>query len=89
MQKSVNSKVMWIGEDKPMLAVVSEIPDGQANTVSQGNSVNADGLVEQAPSATEAKEAWAISDGDAAKLEKQGAFIEISQLTLSQIGEGH
>jgi len=80
----VNSKVMWIGEGNPMLAVVEGVGSGAANDVSQGKNVNADGLVEQAPPANEAKQAWAISDDDASKLEKQGAFIEISELTLSQ-----
>jgi hypothetical protein len=40
--------------------------------------------VKKAPSEAQAKRAWDLSDQDASRLEHEGAYIEVSQLTVPQ-----
>lgn len=87
VQKKVNAHAMWIGEGNPMLAIVTNTDnrtETDAKDASQGKSVNAAGVIKAAPSATQAKQEWKLSDQDASRLEQQGAYIQVSQLTLPQ-----
>ena len=81
VQQKVSSNALWIGENKPMLAVVSGSGHDSAKGVDQGVLVDAIGTVKKAPPKAEAKRQWALSDDDASRLENQGAYIEVSQLT--------
>lgn len=71
---------LWIGEGKPMLAVVAA--KGVAKRVATGQIVDAIGTVKRAPSEKQAKREWDLSSKDAARLEHEGAYIEVSQLTV-------
>ncbi len=82
VQKKVNGRAMWIGEKQPMLAVVSGPSKNAANNVVHGKIVDARGKVEKAPPEAQAKREWNLSNKDAAQLEKEGAYIEVSQLTV-------
>lgn len=82
VQQKLNNRAMWIGGDAPILAVVSG--SGVPGTVNQGELVDAKGTVRKAPSKTEAEHAWALSKQDASRLEHEGAYIEVSQLTAPQ-----
>jgi hypothetical protein len=84
VQQKVNDRVMWIGSStvKPMLAVLSS-NSGDKN-VNAGSVVNATGSVEKAPPAAQAERQWSISAQDAQRMENEGAYIQVSQLTVPQ-----
>ena len=65
-----------------MLAVVNGTPSAAERNAAPGQNVSATGLVKQAPPPDQAKQRWALSDEDMARLEQQGAYIELSQLTI-------
>lgn len=76
----VNDHVLWIGEKYPMLAVVTG--HGPAQGLGPGKLVDAIGKVEKAPSETRAKHEWKLDSADAARLEKEGAYLNVSQMSL-------
>ena len=82
VQQKVNDRAMWIGEKQPMLAVVIGQDKDTANKLVHGQVVDATGKVEKAPSEAQAKREWNLSDKDASHLEHEGAYIEVSQLTV-------
>lgn len=84
IQRRVNGRVLWIGQGAPMLAVVNGTPTPAERNATPGRDVNATGIVRQAPSPDQAKQRWALSDEDMVELEKQGAYIELSQMTVPQ-----
>lgn len=84
IQRRVNGRVLWIGQGTPMLAVVNGTPTPAERNAAPGKDVNAMGMVKQAPPPDQAKQRWALSDEDMAQLEQQGAYIELSQLTVPQ-----
>lgn len=89
VQQKVNDRAMWIGESNGMLAVVSPRAAANnvaANQIAPGNTVDAQGTVVKAPPGSVAKREWALSAQDTSRLEKEGAYIEVSQLTVPQQG---
>ncbi|MGH9342533.1 MAG: hypothetical protein ACRD19_02045 [Terriglobia bacterium] len=50
--------------------------------MNQGKTVDAVGTMKAAPSAAQAKHEWALSDQDASRLQSEGAYIQVSQLTV-------
>ena len=82
IQRRVNGRVLWIGQGTSMLAVVNGTPSAAERNAAPGQNVSATGLVKQAPPPDQAKQRWALSDEDMARLEQQGAYIELSQLTI-------
>ena len=84
IQRRVNGRVLWIGQGTPMLAVVKGTPTAMERNAAPGRDVNATGMVRQAPPPDQAKQKWSLSDEDMAELEQQGAYIELSQLTIPQ-----
>lgn len=86
VQEKVNDHAMWIGAaNQPMLAVVSKTGNDAAGIdANSGSMVNATGTVEKAPSEAQAKREWSLSNEDAQRLEKEGAYIQVSQLTAPE-----
>lgn len=87
VQQKVSNRAMWLGtaDNKPMLAIVNgKNNDAAADTADLGKVVDAAGTVEKAPSAAQAKRAWALPEQDAKRLEQEGAYIQVSQLTVPQ-----
>jgi hypothetical protein len=82
VQQKVSSRAVWIGTGNPMLAVVKGTGSSSQEGVEQGQIVNAKGVVEKAPPKNQAKHEWALSDSDASRLEQEGAYIEVSQLSI-------
>jgi hypothetical protein len=82
IQRRVNGRVLWIGQGTPMLAVVNGTPSAAERNAAPGRDVNATGMVRQAPSPDQAKQRWGLSDEDMAQLEQQGAYVELSHLTI-------
>jgi hypothetical protein len=87
VQNLVNEHVLWIGahNSTPMLLVLA----GNGNTASNahinhGSLIDVMGTVEKAPPLAQAKHQWSLSGGDAAKLERQGAYIRAAQVHTVQ-----
>lgn len=76
----VSDRVLWIGEKYPMLAVVTG--KGPAQGLARGKLVDAIGTVEKAPPEARAKREWKLNDEDAARLGKQGVYLDVSQMSL-------
>lgn len=68
----------------PPLAVVGANSNETANNVNKGKIVDAKGTIEKAPSAAQARRRWDLTDDDATRLEQEGVYIEVSQLTVPQ-----
>lgn len=87
VQKKVSTHVMWVGtgDTKPTLAVVQgDANDPDYANIQLGELINAKGTVQKAPSASQAEQQWHLSDQDAQLLDKEGAYIQISQLQTPQ-----
>ena len=84
VQQKPSDRTMWIGANQTMLAVLPAHTNGN-NTdvnVTPGEIVNAKGTVKKAPSEAQAKREWQLNDQDASRLEKEGAYVQVSQLTV-------
>lgn len=76
-------QAFWIGanNNEAMLVVPTENQNNAANAnIQQGQRVNVTGTVARAPSASDAKHMWALSDDDAGRLEQQGVYIQATQV---------
>lgn len=86
VERKVNDRALWIAtsSNPPMLAVVSGSPNTNPSSapVRPGSAVDASGTIEAAPSATQAKQQWDLTDADVARMEKEGVYIQVSRLTL-------
>lgn len=86
VQQKPSDHTAWIGADHTMLAVLpsNANENGNANNggVTPGEIVDAKGIVKKAPPANEAKREWSLSDQDASRLEKQGAYVQVSELMI-------
>jgi hypothetical protein len=82
VEQKLSNHAMWIGGNAPMLAVVAGV--GAPADVNQGEVVNAKGTVKKAPPKAKAEQAWSLSPQDASRLEHEGAYIEVSQLSIPQ-----
>lgn len=88
VERKVNDRALWIttGSNPPMLAVVAGGPNSSPSggKIQPGSPVDASGTVQTAPPGYEAKRQWDLSDADVARLEKEGVYIQVSQLTQPQ-----
>lgn len=87
VQNQVNNHVLWIGasDAAPMLVVLTGNGNTLANSnIGQGTLVDVTGTVRKSPPQTQAKNQWSLSGGDAAKLERQGAYIQATQVHTVQ-----
>ncbi len=80
VRQMVTGHVLWIGEKHPILAVVR----GNAPTtgITRGELVDAIGTVKKAPPASRATRVWKLDSTDASRLEKQGVYLDVSELSL-------
>lgn len=88
VERKVNDRALWVAAHAkaPMLVVIGggENNNTSASNVEPGATVDATGTVKRAPNALEAKQKWNLSDDDAAQLEREGAYIQVSQLSVPQ-----
>lgn len=85
VQQKASDHAVWIGADNTMLAVVPRnSSNGAVDSAAPGKLVDAKGTVEKAPSVAQAKREWSLSDQDASRLEHEGAYIQVSRLTVPQ-----
>lgn len=87
VQNQVNNHVLWIGASNaaPMLVVLTGNGNTLANSkIGQGTLLDVTGTVRKAPPQAQAKNRWSLSGGDAAKLERQGAYIQATQVHTVQ-----
>ena len=89
VQKRVNSRVIWIGADNPMLAIMPGTPSDVVKNAAAGKEIDVAGVIKQAPAPDQAKQQWALNDQDMLQLERQGAYIELSQMTTPETGTDH
>lgn len=82
VQQKLNDHAMWIGEKQPMLAVVNRASHGVAARVVHGAVVDAKGTVEKAPPAAQAEREWGLNHAQATRLERDGAYLDVSELTM-------
>ncbi len=52
-----------------------------AANLADGDTLKLSGTVEKAPPANEAKQQWGLSDNGAQRLEQQGAYIQVAQVS--------
>lgn len=87
VQKVVNKRAVWIGtgNGKRMLAVVQNQRNNTQNVstsnIAAGKLVDVSGTVEKAPSKQRAEHDFGLSADGASRLEHDGAYIQLSQLT--------
>lgn len=87
VQNQVNNHVLWIGANNsaPMLVVLTGNGNSAANAqIGQGDLIDVTGTIQKAPPQAQAQSEWKLSDGDAAKLERQGAYIQATQVHTVQ-----
>lgn len=88
VERKVNDRALWIATSRkqPMLVVIGGGSGGHSSAanIQPGSTVDAMGTVKKAPPATEAARKWDLTDADAARLEQEGAYIQVSQLTIPQ-----
>jgi hypothetical protein len=87
VERKVNDHAMWITANTtaPTLLVINGPESNSSGAqVQPGNAVDATGTVEKAPPSFEAKRKWDLSPEDTARLEKEGVYIQVSQLTVPQ-----
>jgi hypothetical protein len=86
VERKVNDRALWIADSskEPMLVVINGGPNSSPSSaqIQPGSPVDATGTVKTAPPSFEAKQKWDLSDDDVARLEKEGVYIQVSQLTV-------
>lgn len=79
VQKKISDTVFWIGAKNatPTLLVIKNNGIAQKNGVIHvGNVIDIIGNVRKAPPRAQAQKQWALSDYGAARLERQGGYIQ-------------
>lgn len=87
VQNQVNDHVLWVGagNSTPMLVVLAGKGNTAANAhIGSGTLVDVTGIMQKAPPQAQAQHQWQLSDDDAAQLERQGAYIQASQVHTVQ-----
>lgn len=88
VQNQVNDHVLWIGANNstPMLVVLTGNGNTTANAqqIGQGTRVDITGTVQKAPPQAQAQQQWQLSGDDATQLERQGAYIQATQVHTVQ-----
>jgi CTP:molybdopterin cytidylyltransferase MocA len=82
VQQKVSDHAMWVGGSQPMLAVITRNPIPK--DVDQAKVVDAWGTVQKAPPAAQAERDWSLSKQDAARVEHEGAYIQLRELKVPQ-----
>lgn len=87
VQSKTSDGAFWIAANNgaPMLVALN---GGAANPINAdiaaGVRVNITGTVARAPSAAQAKRLWALGNDDTNRLERQGAYVQASQVQPGQ-----
>lgn len=83
IERKPGDRALWIGEGKePMLAVVTGATKGVIGGLAPGEIVSVLGTVQKAPPQAQAQRDWNLSDQGAMRLEQEGAYIQVSRLTV-------
>lgn len=87
VQNQVNDHVLWIGASNstPMLVVLTGKGNTAANAqIGPGTLVDVTGTMRKVPPQAQARQEWKLSGDDAAQLERQGAYIQATQVHTVQ-----
>ena len=82
VRRITSTQLFWIGpESDPMLVVLQPKAAKAFNgtTIVAGGLADVTGTVAKAPPREQAQSQWSLSGGDAARLEKQGVYIQAAQ----------
>jgi len=81
VERVASAQAVWIGNAQNSTPVLLVMPAG-ANTTdfAPGEWLNAAGQIRKAPPAAQAQQQWGLDAADAQALEKQGAFIQGTQV---------
>ncbi len=83
--KKINDRVFWVGTDAATaLLVVGANNANVAANIKDGEQVNVVGTVDQAPGAQDAARNWHLGPAAAQRLEKEGAYVNATQVTPIQ-----
>lgn len=76
--KKISDTVFWVGSKNgvPTLLVLSHPNPGKNGVIDKGTLVDITGTVQKAPPQAQAQKQWALNSGDAAQLERQGGYIQ-------------
>ena len=83
VQNQVNDHVFWIGANNStrMLVVLTGNGNATANThIGQGTRMDVTGTIQKAPPQAQAQELWQLGGDNAAQLQRQGAYIQATQV---------
>ncbi|HEV2135094.1 MAG TPA: hypothetical protein VGR47_12720 [Terracidiphilus sp.] len=84
VQKKISDTVYWVGakNSTPTLLVIKNDSSTKgplkknATTIEKGNLIDITGTVEKAPPQAQAQNEWALSSDGAARLEREGGYIQ-------------
>lgn len=86
VQKKISDTVFWVGPKNtpPTLLVLPSSTSGQnagplkknSTTIEPGNMIDITGTMQKAPPQAQAQKQWALSNSDAAQLEKEGGYVQ-------------
>jgi len=83
VQRKVSNQMFWIGSNSqsPMLVVLNGNQDpAQFKSLTTGSMVDVTGTVTKAPPTPDAASQWPLNDPDLAQLEKDGVYIQATQI---------
>lgn len=83
IQRKVSNRMFWIGPNSqsPMLVVLNGNQNpANFNSLGTGSSIDVTGTVMKAPPTPAAASQWSLNDPDLAQLEKEGVYIQATQI---------
>jgi hypothetical protein len=86
VEKKASSRAYWIGASNtgtagPMLLV---LPSSASINAKVGDRITAAGTVEKAPPAAQAQHQWSIGGDDVQQLEREGAYVQATNVQSGQ-----
>lgn len=77
VERVAGAQAVWIGNAQNSTPMLLILPSGSnTSALAPGEWLNAAGRIRKAPAAAKAQQQWGLSAADAQALEKQGAFIQ-------------
>lgn len=86
VQRKVSDRIFWIGTNSqsPILVVLTGNQNiEEFGNITTGSKVDVAGTVTKAPATPDAASQWSLNDPDLAQLEKEGVYIQASEIYRS------
>lgn len=86
IQRKVSNRIFWIGTNSqsPMLVVLNGNQNiEQFGAITTGSTVDVTGTVMKAPATPDAASQWSLNDPDLAQLEKEGVYVQATQIYVA------